>query len=266
MRLRTLALSIATLAVLGLVAAACGGDSDAAPAGGPNGGSSELFSGPGSASLQAGASGWAEGISVSGLGGATADADTAVLSMGVSVLGDTAKAARDRAAAAMSDLLDSVRGNGVDADDIKTTQFSINPQIDYSRSGDPRITGYWVNNSVSIKVRDLDSVSAVIDDAVEAAGDAIRINGVSFTVDDPATFISEARAGAMAAAQAKAQELATLGGVTLGKPIAISESSGGGVPPVFFDTARAEGVGASTPIEPGQLEITVSVQVVYAIQ
>ncbi len=244
MRLKTVALSIAALAAVGLVAAGCGG----------------------LRGTQAGASGWAEGISVSGLGSVTADADIAVLAMGVSVLGDTAKVARDRAAAAMSDLLDSVWGNGVDADDIKTTQFSINPQFDYSRSGDPRIIGYWVDNSVSIKVRDLDNVSAVIDDAVEAAGDAVRINGISFTLDDPTTFISEARASAMAAAQAKAQELATLGGVTLGKSIAISESAGGGVSPVFFDTARAEDVGVSTPIEPGQLEITVSVQVVYAIQ
>jgi uncharacterized protein YggE len=263
MRLKAIALSITALAVLGLVAAACGSDSDAASA--PNGSGSELAIAPGSTSQQAGASGWAEGISVSGIGSVTADADTALLSMGVSVLDGTAREARDRAATAMSDLLDSVRGNGVDADDIKTTQFSINPQFDYSRSGDPRITGYWVNNSVSVKVRDLDSVSAVIDDAVEAVGDPIRINGVSFTVDDPTTLISEARASAMAAAQAKAQELATLGDVTLGNPIAISESSGGGVPPVFFGAARAEDAGVATPIEPGQLEITISVQVVYAI-
>ncbi|MEE8369285.1 MAG: SIMPL domain-containing protein [Dehalococcoidia bacterium] len=264
MRLKALVLSITALAFVGLLAAACGGDSDAAQA--PNGSGSELAIAPGSISLQAASSGWAEGISVSGTGSVTADADTALLSMGVSVQADTAREARDRAATAMSDLLDSVRGNGVDADDIKTTQFSISPRFDYSRSGEPRIIGYWVNNSVSVKVRDLDSLSAVIDDAVEAVGDPIRINRISFTVDDRAAFISEARAGAMAAAQSKAQELATLGGVTLGKPIAISESSGGGVPPVFFGAARAEDAGVATPIEPGQLEITVSVHVVYAIE
>jgi hypothetical protein len=68
----------------------------------------------------------------------------------------------------------------------------------------------------------------------------------------------------MADAQAKAGQLAELAGVSLGKPVAISESSAGGVPPVFFDAARAEPA-AETPIEPGQLQITVSVQVTYAI-
>ena len=263
MRLRTFAILAAAIAAVALVAAACGDDGNAAPAPAPGGGAA---AGPASGlALQTVINGQTQGIAVSGQGIITADPDTAFLSLGVSVLADTARGARDQAAEAMSDLLDSVKGNGVDPKDIKTTQFSINPEYDYSQSGEPRLRGYRVTNTVSVKVRDLDRVAEVIDDAVDVVGDPISIGGISFTVDDPTPFLSQARAEAMAEAQAKAQELADLAGVTLGKPISISESSSGGIPPIFYEARALQATGVATPIEPGQLEITVSVQVVYAI-
>jgi uncharacterized protein YggE len=87
---------------------------------------------------------------------------------------------------------------------------------------------------------------------------------VSFSIDEPAALQSEARSLAMADATAKAEQLADLAGESPGKPIAISESSGGGTPPVFFDLGAAE-ADVSTPISPGQLEISVTVQVTFAI-
>jgi len=240
----------AFLALLGAIAiggVACGDDSDAG------------------AALQAGAGGQPQGITVSGQGSVTADPDTALLSLGVSVLADTAREARDRAAGAMKDLLDSLKSNGIDEKDINTTQFSLNPEYDYSGGGPPRLKGYRVTNMVSIKVRDLDRVPEVIDEAVDAVGDPLQISGVSFTVDDPKSLLSQARAEAMADAGAKARELAQLGEVGLGKPIAISETSGGG-PPVVFDTFRLPATGPSTPIQPGQLDVTVNIQVTYGIR
>lgn len=256
MKPRVIAILTALLAATALLGIACAdGSTGASPATGPDA----------APALQAGGDGQPQGISVSGRGSVTAEPDTALLSLGVSVFADTARDARDQAAQAMNDLLDSLKGNGVDPDDIKTTQFSLSPEFDYSRAGSPRVIGYRLTNMVSVKVRDLDRVPEVIDEGVDAVGDPIQISGLTFTLDDPASLLAQARAAAMTEAQAKAQQLADLAGVSLGKPIAISESSGGGLPPIF-GARELPAADEATPIEPGQLEIAVSVAVTYAIQ
>jgi len=98
-------------------------------------------------------------------------------------------------------------------------------------------------------------------------GDYIRIDGISFTVDDPSKYYEEAREKAMADAEAKAEQLADLADVKLGKPIYISEA-GGYVPVVRDYLTKAEGIPApapTTPISPGETEVTLTVQVVYSI-
>jgi len=258
MRPRLFALAALAIAPVAVLSAACGDDGDAGAA-----------PGPGGAALQAGSdnNSAGQGITVSGQGAVTATPDTALLSLGVSVLAGTARDARDEAAAAMNKLLDSVKGNGIDEKDIKTTQFSLSPEYDYTGGRTPRLTGYRVTNTVSVTVRDLDRAPEVIDEAVDAVGDPLQIGGISFTVDDPTSLLSDARAKAMADAQAKAQQLAELGGVDLGKPIAISETAGGLPSPIFYGAAQLDkAAAASTSIQPGQLDISVSVQVTYAIQ
>lgn len=257
MKHRPIALVIAPLALVALLAVACGGASDSA-AGSPS------DSGEAAAALLADGD-EVGGISVSGQGVAVAEPDVASLSLGVSTLADSARQARDDAAARMTDLIASLKDNGIVEDDFHTSQFSIEPEIDHRPDGEQVIRGYRVSSVLAVKVRDLDRVGEVIDDAVEAVGDAVRVQGVSFSLDEPAALESEARARAMADARAKAEQLAELAGVTLGKPTAISESTAGGPPPIFRDFAAAEADVQTTPISPGQLEITVTVQVNYAI-
>ncbi len=248
---------VAAAALVGLLALACGG-SESATGSGSDSVSTETLA----ALLAEGDS--AGGISVSGRGVAVAAPDIASLSLGVSTLRDSARQARDDAASLVTDLIASLEENGIAEEDYHTSQFSINPEIDYRPSGQQVIRGYRVTSILAVTVRDLDRVGEVIDDAVDAVGDPIRVQGVTFSIEDPAALQSEARALAMADARTKAEELAALAGVDLGKPIAISESSAGGVPPVFFgDAGLAQG--DETPISPGQLEIIVSVQVSYAI-
>ena len=261
MRAKPIVLLIAGVALAGVLAAACGGGSDAAtgPPQEAGGVSNETVA----ALLAEGDD--TGGISVSGQGVAVAAPDTASLSLGVSAMAASARQARDDAAALMTDLIASVRDNGIAEEDYHTSQFSINPEIDYRPNGDQVIRGYRVTSTLAVTVRDLDSVGEVIDDAVDAVGDDIRVQGVTFSIEDIGAMQSEARAQAMADASAKAEELAELAGVELGKPVTISESSAGGIPPVFFEAAAMAGDVARTPISPGQLEITVNVQVTYAI-
>ena len=255
------ALIVAALALAGVLAVASGGGSDAATGPSPEAGavSSETV-----AALLADGDD-AGGISVSGEGVAVAAPDTASLNLGVSALAASARQARDDAAALMTGLIASISDNGIAEKDYHTSQFSIDPEIDFRPNGDQVIRGYRVTSALSVKVRELDRVGEVIDDAVDAVGDDIRVQGVTFSIEDIGALQSEARAQAMADAGAKAQELAELAGVDLGKPVTISESSAGGMPPMFLQAAAVGGDRASTPISPGQLEITVNVQVTYDI-
>ena len=206
-------------------------------------------------------------VRVAGTGMVAGDPDVVVLSIGVSVERDSVKQARTEAAEAMTGVIDSLKGNGLLDEDIQTQHFSIYQRYDYIK-GKREFRGYNVTNTVSAKIRDLDTVGNVIDDAAEAGGDLVQINSIQFSIDDPTTLKMQARVAAMQAAQAKAQTLATEGGVTLGTPISISESGDFYVPrPVNLEFAFADDAGAvDTPIQSGQLQITVTVNVIYEIK
>ncbi|MEE8384448.1 MAG: SIMPL domain-containing protein [Dehalococcoidia bacterium] len=260
MKRKPTALLIALVALAAVLAAACGGaDTSAGSPSDSAGVSAEALT-----TLLADDDG-VSGISVSGQGVAVAAPDIASLSLGVSTLADTARQARDDAAASMTDLIASLTDNGIAEEDYHTSRFSIDPEVDYRPDGEQVLRGYRVTSVLSVTVRDLDRVGEVIDDAVDAVGDPIQVQGVTFSIESPAALQSGARAQAMADAKTKAEDLAKLAGVDLGRPITISESSAGGQPPVFFAGAEAA-MDIETPISPGQLEINVTVQVTYAIQ
>ena len=206
-------------------------------------------------------------VRVSGTGIVAGDPDLVVLSIGVSVERDSVKQARTEAAEAMAGVIESLKANGLLDTDIQTRHFSIHQRYDYSK-GRREFRGYNVTNTVSAKIRDLDTVGNVIDDAAEAGGDLVEINSIQFTIDDTTKLKMQARVAAMQNAQAKAQTLATEGGVTLGKPISISESGGFyGPQPFYAEVAFADDTAAvETPIQSGQLQITVTVNVVYEIE
>jgi uncharacterized protein YggE len=208
------------------------------------------------------------GISVSGNGRISVVPDIALLTLGVEVNAPSVAAARSAAATAMKAVRASLDGNGIRDDDIQTLAFDIQPRYQYRHEEKPEITGYAVSNRVSVKVRDLDDVSDLLDGAAEAGGDAVRIGGIAFTVDDPGRYEGDARKAAVGDAHKRAEELAALAGVRLGKVLSISES-GASVP---FAQPGAERMmlqsadAPSTPISPGETEISLSVFVVYDIE
>ena len=206
-------------------------------------------------------------VRVSGTGMVAGDPDVVVLSIGVSVERDSVKQARTEAAEAMTGVIESLKANGLLDTDIQTRYFSIHQRYDYSK-GRREFRGYNVTNTVSAKIRDLDTVGNVIDDAAEAGGDLVEINSIRFTIEDPTKLKMQARVEAMQDAAAKAQTLATEGGVTLGKPISISESGDYYPPgPINLEFAlAADAAAVETPIQSGQLQITVTVNVTYEIE
>jgi uncharacterized protein YggE len=207
------------------------------------------------------------GITVTGEGKVQGAPDVAMIQLGVSVLRPTVAEARAQAATALDAMINSMKANGVEEDDIQTSQLYISPEYDY-RNNETVLRGFRVTNSVSVKVRDIDTTSKVVDDAVAAGGDDTQLQGISFTIDDPKELQKQAREAAIADARAKADTLAQAGGVSVGDPIVINEGSVY-VPPIPYagrEAAGADQAVPSTPIEPGQLDVIVNVTVTWTIE
>jgi hypothetical protein len=212
-----------------------------------------------------------KGIWVTGKGEVTTVPDIATLRLGVECQKTSVAEAQVEANQAMDKVMAALKDSGVAEKDIQTQYFSIYPRTKWIRETEEEIViGYRVRNTVSAKIRDIDKVGTIIDAAAKAGGDLIRIEGVSFSVEDPSTYYKDLREKAMADAEAKAKQLAKLAGVTLGKATYISEGIqapvyrevyvGGGMAPV-----PAPPMEAPPPISPGETKISLTVQVAYAI-
>ena len=209
-------------------------------------------------------------IHVTGSGSVTGEPDIATLYLGVSVEKETVEAAREAAASAMTAVIDALTANDIADNDIQTENFSIYPQYDWTDDG-RELRGYRVNNSVRAKVRDLETLSDIIDDATGAGGDIIVVDSIQFMIEDPTPLQAQARALAVKNAEAKAQTLAEASGVTLGKPITITETSHAAGPPIAYAEAAEfavadDGARSPTPIQAGELTVTINVTLVYEIE
>ncbi len=207
-------------------------------------------------------------IQVTGSGTVVGDPDMATLNLGVSAEKETVAEAREAAASAMTDVIESLKGNAVAEKDIQTQAFSIHPQYNYTDSGRV-LRGYRVDNTVTAKVRELDTLSQVIDDAAEAGGDIVVVNTIQFMIEDSTALQTQARGLAVKNAEAKAQTLAQASSVSLGKPVSIIETTQAASPPIAYAEAAslaADSARTSTPIESGELAVSVNVTVVYEIE
>lgn len=205
------------------------------------------------------------GIVVTGQGQIQATPDIATLTLGVSAQETTVAAAQNEASTAMNAVMKALKDKGIADADITTVGFNINPVYDY-RTNTPVITGYQVTNMITVTIRKIADTSAIIDTSATAGGNFIRVNSVGFGVNDPTPYLKQARAKAMANAIDTAGQLATLGGIKIGLPIYITESSGYYPPAPMYYASAGIAKDMATPISPGQTEISVSVTVIYAIQ
>lgn len=207
-------------------------------------------------------------IHVSGTGKVSVAPDKADLTLSVEIQAKTAEAARNQAAISMEALIKAVKKAGVAGKDIQTHSVSLYPN--YSPDTANKITGYQLTNQVAVCIRDISKASDIIDSAVKAGGNSTRVQGINFAVDNPESTLAEAREKAYANAKTKAEQYAKLAGLTLGSPLHISE--GTDIPPVprpyaemrTMKSAMADG--ASTPVQAGEQEVTVTVDIMFGIQ
>jgi uncharacterized protein YggE len=223
--------------------------------------------------LSVSVNGQQQGIWTSGEGKIYVTPNMAVLTLGIESQEDTVALARDNAAAAMEAVIAAIKARGIADEDIQTQYFNIQQVTnwDYDKQTE-NVTGYRVTNTVTVKVKgELERVADIIDSVVAAGGDLTRVNGIDFTIEEPRPYFEQARAKAIEYAIDKAQQLADEAGVELGNVTYISESSVNYYSYGTRNYAGAEDAMAipaptvPTSISVGELEITATVQIAYAI-
>ncbi|MBN1779354.1 MAG: SIMPL domain-containing protein [Candidatus Buchananbacteria bacterium] len=205
-------------------------------------------------------------ITINGEGKVTAIPDIAEVSVGVqtdkSKVADAQKENTDK----MNKLIAGLKDLKIDSKDIKTSSYNIYPRYDYSSSRQTLI-GYTVSQSVTVKIRDLEQVSKVLD--LAGSGGANQVGSLNFTIDDPENIKQDAREKALANAKEKAEALAKVAGVKLGRLVSFSESSSGGYPiayrEYFLDSSMKTVAGSAPTVEPGSQDVIVDVMVTYEV-
>lgn len=207
-----------------------------------------------------------DAFTVTGEGKVSVAPDIAVVSAGVQSQGATVKLVQEQLNKSISAVTAAVKRAGIGDKDIQTAGYAINPMYDFSQRTQ-RITGYQASSNLTIKVRAIDSVNAVIDAATGAG--ANQVGGITFDVDDKTKAQDEARKLAVTDAKKKAEAAAKAAGFTLGAIMNYSENFGA-LPrpiPMLAKTAEAESVdAAATQVSPGSNEIAVTVSLSYEIR
>lgn len=197
-------------------------------------------------------------ITVSATGKVLGTPDTLNLTMGVSTTAASASAALERNNAAMTKLQASLTSAGVAIAAMQTANLSLSPNT----NAKGQIINYEADDTLAVTLTDLAKAGAVIDAASTAAGNAARIEGISFSISHSAALLSEARRRAMANATSAATTLAAAAGEHLGRVLKIDEQSAQLPSPPL---ASAAGTARSVPLQPGTTPISVQLQVVFAL-
>lgn len=221
-------------------------------------------------------------ISVSADGKVTATPDLATMSIGVQTMGATAQAVKDQNNTKVNAVIAFVKGLGVAAGDITTSNINVYPQQSYPVmmapspgvviDNTPKITGYTGNQTVTIKIHGVDkdtSVIGKIEDGAVNAG-ANEVDGVNFSFSNPDSLQQQAQEAAIANAKVKAEALAKAAGLTLGKVVSVSETNSNFPGPMPYALASPMSAGAAKSVAPdiqnGTQDITESMSVTYEVK
>lgn len=207
-------------------------------------------------------------LNVGGTGTVMLTPDIAYINIGVHTEMPTAAEAVSANNTQTQQVVDALKKSGVDAKDIRTTNFSIYPNTQYDPQTNQKLgTTYVVDNTVYVTVHKLDNLGDLLDTAVKAG--ANNVNSIQFDVADKNPAIKQARDQAVQDAKTQAQELATSAGVSLGALQTINFNNSVPTPVVQSFGKGGGGVAAAdvaVPINPGTMTLTVTVSMSYEIR
>jgi hypothetical protein len=199
-------------------------------------------------------------VTVVGQGQVQGTPDTLTADVSIEFLAPDVTTAMNQTSERQQAVIDALVGSGIDRKDISTTQVSLQPQF----GDNSNIVGYRASNSISVKIRKLDSASQALALIVTTGGDATRLNSVNYSIDDDSQLVKDARARAFNDAKDRAQQYAQLSGLDLGKVITISEVAGSSQPPTPMPTPRSA-MAEAVPLSPGQQTVGFSVTVAWEL-
>ena len=192
--------------------------------------------------------------------------DIAYISIGVHSEAQSATDAVSSNNSLTQKVIDAIKGQGVDAKDIQTTNFSVYQQEKFDKNGNSLGIFFMTDNVVYVTMHDITKIGDILDASIAAGANSIY--GITFDVQDKEAALASGRDQAIADAQAQAEQLAKAAGTTLGDVQSINYYSSS-PSPIYYDSKAAPagmGGGASVPISSGQLTLTVSVSVTYGLK
>jgi uncharacterized protein len=203
-------------------------------------------------------------ISLAAAGAIKTAPDKVDISTGVMTRAPTAKEALAKNSAALAQVIDTLKGEGLDSKDIQTTNFSVQPAYEERKEGrSPAIISYQVTNSVRITVHDIGKLGQILDKVVSLG--ANDVGSIEFGVSEPEALKDEARKRALSEAIANAKLYAEAVGGTLGKVLTISEDAGA-VVARYASPAPMEMAAKAVPIEAGTTTVEVRVHVTFELE
>ncbi|MBV7255975.1 SIMPL domain-containing protein [Pacificimonas sp. WHA3] len=204
-------------------------------------------------------------LTISATGISRSAPDIANVSAGVVTQAETADDAMRQNRERMERVVSALRSAGIKREDIQTSNLNLSPQYRYGENQPPRLTGYQVQNMVSVTLRDIGDAGSVLDALVSQG--ANQINGPSFSIEDSEGAMNDARRDAMAKARERADIYAGAAGMSVARIVSISEGGHHSPPPMPMMRAMSDvAEDMSTPVEPGQLGLNANVTVVYELK
>jgi uncharacterized protein len=202
-------------------------------------------------------------VTVLGSGEVQGTPDTLNVNASIEFTAPDVTGAMNQTSERQQSVINALMDAGVDRKDISTSQVSLQPQFTGGGDNPQAIVGYRASNSIYVKIRQLDAASQALALIVSTGGDATRINNVNYSIEDDSELVRDARSRAFNDAKDRAEQYAQLSGLSLGKVISISETTGP-QPPVPLQRG-AEMAAAPVPVEPGQQTVGFSVTVIWEL-
>ena len=224
---------------------------------------------PPTAPVAAGCSSPGPRLTVQGTGQASAAPDVLTAVFGFSTTASSSTAALSQDNGEVNQALQALTANGVASNDVQTTGLTLAAQYIYPQGRAPELTGYAVTNTVTATLRDVSTSGAAIDAVVGALGNAVQINGLTFSFANPAQVEDEARADAVHQAVTHAGAMADAAGRRLGPVCSLTDDSQPDVVEPNADLNYADAgaaKSAAVPVEPGMQSETDQVTLVYALE
>jgi len=201
-------------------------------------------------------------LTVQGTGEASAAPNLLTVAVDIAVTEPSAQVSLADDNSKASAVTTALETGGVLSKDIQTSNVSIQPN--YNLAGD--VTGYQMTNTITAKLRDFSKAGAIVDALTSAAGNATRIDSMTFSIEDPRAIEDQARTDAVSQAVSHAKSMAAAAGERLGPVCSLADNSTSPSPGFNDESAAPSGAAAAVPLEPGTQQVSAQITMVYALE